>query len=99
MSGRARAALAAVVGSAAAALAVPAAGATVVSGAAPTGGTARGAASVPSFTLDAQVRPRRAYVAGRPVSVTLSIAAAGPLQRAALSGTGSISIDAGEPAP
>lgn len=79
MSGRARAALAAVVGSAAAALAVLAAGATVVSGAAPTGGTARGAASVPSFTLDAQVRPRRAYVAGRPVSVTLSIAAAGPL--------------------
>ena len=77
MSGRARAALAAVVVSAAAA--ALALGAAVVAGSA-TVGAAPAPAAVPTFSLrGARVMPRRAYFGGRPLQVTFTVDAAAPL--------------------
>jgi murein DD-endopeptidase MepM/ murein hydrolase activator NlpD len=77
---RARAALAAVAGSGAAAVALLAPGAGVVSGAAPTGGTAPVAPVAPGFVLlDPRVSPAKAYVAGRRVQVSFGVDAVAPI--------------------
>jgi len=72
VTGRTRAALAAVVGCGAAAIALPATGAGVVAGSAPTGGTAPGAPA--GFALvEPSVSPAKAYFAGRRVVVRFGV--------------------------
>ena len=76
MSGRAPAAPAAAAAAAALAVLAPAA---VVSGTARTGGSVPGAAPAPFELLDARVTPRRAYFAGRTVSIAFRVTAPAPV--------------------
>ena len=77
MSGRGRSALAALMAGCAGMLA---GGAASGSGSVPTGGAAPAAPATASFALaDADVRPKRAYFAGRRVQISFAVVAAAPL--------------------